>query len=149
MKHLIPLNSILETKRYPSSTWPKRKYYGGVDVIEILDPKKPNDRRKIEDYMKLAYEKNKWFSRFFDVAGNFKGVIPSDVIFTEISLPSGIIEIVYFEEETYEDEKLLVGETLDQRWEFSVPYSDRWSDDPLWQDLDFNKKYTPNQYNQF
>jgi hypothetical protein len=141
MKHLLPIQSLYEVQRYPSSPWPTKKVYSGVKIYEILDEENPEDRKKIEEYMKLAYQRNKWFSGYFDANGVFKGNLPFDVLFVEMALPDGKIEVIPFEHEEHEDEWLYSGSTLDQRWDFWFPADS--SGEPNYDELDFmrNQKF--------
>jgi hypothetical protein len=142
MKHLLPIQSLFEIERYPSSPWPKRKVYSGVKITEILDEENPEDLERIKEYMKSAYQRNKWFSGYFDANGVFNGNIPFNVTFVEMALPDGKIEIIPFEQDEYEGEWLWTGSTLDQKWDFWFPAKSG-ENEPDFGELEFmrNKKF--------
>lgn len=128
----------------PSSFWPRRKTYRGVKVLKVLDFENPSDKEKIEDYVKLAYQKNGWFKRSFDPNGNLiSDLLPiGDVEFAEVLMPTGKREILVFEDfdNTDSDDKsqgVISAESLDGKWSFWVPATS--SGEVEWGELDFDK----------
>ena len=128
----------------PSSFWPRKKSYKGVKVLNVLDYGNPVDKERINDYIRLAFQKNGWFKSFFDSNNNLiSGPLPlEDLEFAEVLMPTGKREILAFEDfdNTDSDDKdqgIISSESLDGKWSFWVPAT--FSGEVEWDDLGFQK----------
>ena len=140
MKHVKFFESFYRPPG-PSSSWPRKKGYRGVRILDVLNPKDSEDMSKIEAYIKLAHSKRDWFRDSFDSAGSFTPKI-SGVEFAEVLMPEGGKEILAFEDfdDTHSDENgygIITAESLNGKWSFSVPATEH--GDVEWDQLDFEK----------
>lgn len=99
---------------------------------------------RINDYIKLAFQKNGWFKSFFDSNNNLiSGPLPlGELEFVEVLMPTGKREILAFEDfdNTDSDDKnqgIISAESLDGRWSFWVPAT--FSGEVEWDELEFQK----------
>jgi hypothetical protein len=127
----------------PYSSWPRKKNYSGVFVLNHLDPKKIDDQEKINNYIKLAREKKDWFKPYPGKKEDDFEQIYINTEFAEVMMPNGTKEILAFDnfdstDAEEEGEGIISAQSLDGKWEFWVPVKD-WGGEINWQELDFQK----------
>jgi len=146
MNHL----ELFENFRRPlASSWPRRKKYTSVRVLDVLDLKDPKDYQIVKSYMQEAKSKLGWFQKGFDPSGEISDYIRNsdDLFFIEIINPKGQREIIAFDnfdntDFEYGNEGLLTGEDLSGKYNYWIQGNDEYGGIDLdWDSLDFEKKH--------